>query len=174
MQRVSQGQICPISLICSHTIVFLFVGCLTSQQQASVPQGRICSDNCTCCYTELEAVDQTFHLTLSQYSHTGPTSPSADSITPGAWQGSTGVPMCKSPIWLDQQKSWRKQESNPGSAALEADALTTRPTRRCVSQGQICPISLTCRHTMTEDAYQTISPTGSLLTPGRQVLALTL
>ena len=30
--------------------VCLFVGCLTSQQQASVSQGRICSDNFTCCH----------------------------------------------------------------------------------------------------------------------------
>ena len=29
----------------------MFVGCLTSQQQASVSQGRICSDNFTCCHT---------------------------------------------------------------------------------------------------------------------------
>ena len=66
----------------------LFVGCLTSQQHASVSQGRICSDNFTCCHTEIEAADQTFHLTQSQYTDTGPTSPSADPITPGAWQGS--------------------------------------------------------------------------------------
>ena len=32
----------------------------TSQQQASVSQGRICSDNFTCCHTEIEAADQTF------------------------------------------------------------------------------------------------------------------
>ena len=66
----------------------LFVGCLTSQQQACVSQGRICSDNFTCCHTEIEAADQTFYLTQSQYTDTGPTSPSADPITPGAWQGS--------------------------------------------------------------------------------------
>ena len=68
--------------------VCLLVGCLTSQQQASVSQGRICSDNFTCCHTEIEAADPTFHLTQSQYTDTGPTSPSADPITPGAWQGS--------------------------------------------------------------------------------------
>ena len=28
------------------------------------------------------------------------------------------------------EKSRRKRDSNPGSSALEADALTTRPTRR--------------------------------------------
>ena len=69
-------------------IVCLFVGCLSSQQQASVSQGRICTDNFTCCHTEIEAADQTFHLTRSQYTDTGPTSPSADPVTPGAWQGS--------------------------------------------------------------------------------------
>ena len=66
----------------------LFVGCLTSQQQASVSQGRICSDNFTCCHTEKEVADQTFYLTQSQYTDTRLTSPSADPITPGAWQGS--------------------------------------------------------------------------------------
>ena len=68
--------------------VCLFVGCLTSQQQARVSQGRICSDNFTCCHTEIEVADQTFYLTQSQYTDTEPTSPSADPITPGAWQGS--------------------------------------------------------------------------------------
>ena len=66
----------------------LFVGCLTSQQQASVSQGRICTDNFTCCHTEREVADPTFYLTQSQYTDTGLTSPSADPITPGAWQGS--------------------------------------------------------------------------------------
>ena len=64
------------------------VGCLTSQQHASVSQGRICSDNFTGCHAEIEAADQTFFLTQSQYTDTGPTSPSADPIMIGAWQGS--------------------------------------------------------------------------------------
>ena len=63
------------------------VGCLTSQQHASVSKGRICSDNFTCCYTETEVADQIFHLTQSQYTDTGPTSPNTDPISPGAWQG---------------------------------------------------------------------------------------
>ena len=66
----------------------LIVGYLTSQQHASVSQGRICSDNFMCCHTEMEVADHTFFLTQSQYTDTGPTSPSADPITPGAWQGS--------------------------------------------------------------------------------------
>ena len=69
-------------------IVCLFVGCLTSQQQASVSQGRICSDNFTCCHTEIEVADQTFYLNQSQYTNTGPTNQSTDPITPGTYQGS--------------------------------------------------------------------------------------
>ena len=102
----------------------LLVGCLTSQQQASVSQGRICSDKFTCCHTEIEVADQTFYLTQSQYTDTGPTSPSADPITPGAWQGShwsanfevTGMSR-------PRKNPRRKQDSNPESSALYADAL---------------------------------------------------
>ena len=50
-----------------------FVGCLTSQQNASVSQRRICSGNFTCCHTEIEVANPTFHLTQSQYADTGPT-----------------------------------------------------------------------------------------------------
>ena len=78
-----------LSFVTSEQLtVCLLVGCLTSQQHASVSQGRICSDNFTCCHTEIEVADPTFYLTQSQYTDTGPTSPSADPITPGAWQGS--------------------------------------------------------------------------------------
>ena len=68
--------------------VCLLVGCLTSQQHPSLSQGRICSDNFTCCHTETEVADQTFYLTQSQNTDTRPTSTSADPIMPGAWQGS--------------------------------------------------------------------------------------
>ena len=112
--------------------VCLLVGCLTSQQQASVSQRRICEDNFTCCHNEIEAADQTFHLTLSQYTDTGPTSPSADPITPGAWQGSHWSANFFLSYWYDStpKKSRRKLDLNPGTSALEADALTTGPTRR--------------------------------------------
>ena len=81
--RVSAGTGWPcVSMPC------LLIGCLTSQQHASVSQGRICSDKLTCCHTETEVADQTFHLTQSQYTDSGSTSSSADPITPGTWQGS--------------------------------------------------------------------------------------
>ena len=70
-------------------ILYLFVGWLTSQQHSSASQGWICEENCTYCHT--------FHLTESQYTDRGPTSPSTDPTTPGAWQGiDTTVPIFKS------------------------------------------------------------------------------
>ena len=39
-------------------------------------------------YSEIEVADQTFHVIQSQYTDSGPTSPSADTMMPGAWQGS--------------------------------------------------------------------------------------
>ena len=42
----------------------------------------------TCCLAEMEVADDTFYLTRSEYTDTGPTSPSADPIKPSAWQGS--------------------------------------------------------------------------------------
>ena len=41
-----------------------------------------------CCHTAIEVADQTFYLPQSQYTDTGPTSPSADPVMPGAWQDS--------------------------------------------------------------------------------------
>ena len=110
---------------------FVVVGCLTSQQHASVYQGRICTDNFTCCHTEIEVADPTFYLTQSQYTDTGPTSSSADPLTPGAWQGSHWSANFEvTGMTRPRKKSRPKRDSNPGSSALEADALTTRPTRR--------------------------------------------
>ena len=86
--QICRGFVPDIQECGIHGRDCLLVGCLTSQQQASVSQGRICSDNFTCCHTEIEAADQTFDLNHSQYTDTGPTSPSADAITPGPWQGS--------------------------------------------------------------------------------------
>ena len=117
-------------LLIGFVVMLLLVSCSTSQQQASISQGRICSDSCTCCHTKIEAACQTFYLTQSQYTDTGPISPSAEPVTPGAWHGSHWIAIFKSLVWVDPDKFRRKRDSNPGSSALEADTLTTRPTRR--------------------------------------------
>ena len=58
------------------------------ERYAGVSQGLISEDNFTCCHTEVETADLTFYLTQSQYIDTGPTTPSADPITPDAWRDS--------------------------------------------------------------------------------------
>ena len=63
------------------------LGCLTSQQHTSVSQGRICSEKCTSCHAEIKAADLALYLTKSQHTDTGPTSPSANRIRPGACRG---------------------------------------------------------------------------------------
>ena len=83
---ISQGRICLTSQ--QRASVSQARICLTSQQHAGVSQGRICTDNFTRCHTEIAVADPTFYLTQPQYTDTRPTSPSADRITPGAWQGS--------------------------------------------------------------------------------------
>ena len=59
-------------------LVLVMVGYLTSQQQAGVSRGRICSNNCTCRHTEIEVADRTSDLTYSRYTDIGPTSPTTD------------------------------------------------------------------------------------------------
>ena len=103
------------SLFNSQRRQLLFVGGLTSQQHA---QGRICEDSFTCCHTETEAADQTFYLTQSQYTHTGPTSPITDPIMPGAWQGSHCSAHFKVTAWFD---STRK---NPCASGIRTPDLT--------------------------------------------------
>ena len=63
------------------------VGGVLSQQHTTVCRGWICQDKFTCCHTDIKVADQ-FYLTQSQYTDIGLTSPSTDSVLPGAWQGS--------------------------------------------------------------------------------------
>ena len=81
-------------------LVYLLVGCLTSQQHVSVSQGRICSDNFTCCHTEREAADQIFYPTQLQYDSTRKN-----------LKASSG-------------------NRTPDLLLFEANALTTKPKRR--------------------------------------------
>ena len=70
------------------------------QQDTSVAQVRICSDDGACCHTEIDAGDQTCYLTQSNSTDTGPTSPFADPISPSAWQGGQwSVPVLSRLVW---------------------------------------------------------------------------
>ena len=96
-----------------YAMLLLFVGCLTSQQHASESQGRIFSDKFTCCHTEIEAADQTFYLTHSQYTDTGLTSPTQTTQSQAPGRVATGEPMSKSLVWLHPVKSRRKRIRSP-------------------------------------------------------------
>ena len=105
----------------------LFVGwVLTSHHHTSVSQGWICSDDCTCCDTRIEIADQSFYFTLSQYTDTGPASPSADLITPGARQGQ-GQPFVHQFLnhWYDS--TWKNAHcaSENGTPDLPLSKRTT-------------------------------------------------
>ena len=101
-------------------------------------QGRICSDSFSCCHTEIETANQILYLTQSQLTDNRPTSPSADLIMPGAWQGSRWSAIFFSQ-WFDSTRI------NPyglwGNRTLHlplSDVLTTRPTRRPVVRKSRC------------------------------------
>ena len=66
----------------------LFVGCLASQQHASVSPGRICSDNFTCSRTETEVADQLSTSPSHSILAPGRPVPALTLKTPGACQGS--------------------------------------------------------------------------------------
>ena len=106
----------------------LLVGCLKSQQYASVPLGQICSNNCTCCYTKTEVADQT-PLWPSHCTDTRPAISCTYPKTPGTLQGTTAIPISSN--WYDS--TWNKVHRNHG-LNLELPPLrkmsTTRPEEK--------------------------------------------
>ena len=101
-------------------LLLLVVGCLASPQHASISQGRICSHNCTHCHTEIEDANQTFYLTQSQYTDTGPIRP-YDARRLARWplEYQSYVPGMTDL----ERRSTAKTGIEPRSASLEADAL---------------------------------------------------
>ena len=99
------------------------VGCLSSQQHGSVSLGRVCF---TCCHTEIEGVDQTFYLTQSQYTDTGPTSLSADRITPGARRVATGLSIFNSLVkrtWSSSNRKSKTRRQEEGQAGEKEEEV---------------------------------------------------
>ena len=76
----------PVQCHCQRECFVCWIAQHPSNMRVYVRDGS--AHNFTCCHTEIEVADQTFHLTQSQYTDNRPTSPSTDPITPGAWQGS--------------------------------------------------------------------------------------
>ena len=78
------------------------------------------------------------------------------------------MPIFKSLVRLEPEKSRHKRDSNPGSSAPEVDALATRPMRRCASLGRICSNNCTCSDTeVTDTCHTSTSVSHTIRTPGR-------
>ena len=133
----------------------LFVACLTSQQHANVSQGRICSYNFTCwdrsCRSSFRShlvtlqwhrANQSQHWLYNAnhwYDSTPEKSRRERDSNPGyprrrnATTFMVGLENGHIRTHLTQKRSsWgtQKKKKNPGSSVFEADALTSRPTRR--------------------------------------------
>ena len=107
----------------------LFVGFSPSQQHTCVYLRDGSAQ--TCCHTETDVADQTCCLKQSQYTDPGPTSPRADTVTPAPWQGSRCITSFEvTGMTRPGKRSTAKARIEPRSVTLEADSLTTRPTRR--------------------------------------------
>ena len=77
-----------------------------------------------CCHIETKVADQTFHLTQSPYTDTGP-------LMTDIWQGNQWSPNFEVTGTTQPGKiPSEKAEIKLGFATLQADALTTRPIRR--------------------------------------------
>ena len=72
----------------TKSVMVVVVGRLTSQQHATVSQGRICVGKCTCCHLgkklQIKLATLSTHDML-QYTDTGSPSFTTDPITPGTW-----------------------------------------------------------------------------------------
>ena len=87
-------------------------------------------NNCACCYPEIEVGHQSFYLTQSQHTDTGPTNPSTDPVTSGTCQGSHySSTFNKSLAWFN----YTKPRSIPRSPDSWDGRLTTWPRREVKS-----------------------------------------
>ena len=102
-----------------------------------ISQGQICSDGYMCCHIVMQVACQTFYLISHSILTPGQPVPALTIQRQVPGRAATGVPILKSLVWLNPEKfPCRKRESNPGSAALKADALTTGLTRQCERERQ--------------------------------------
>ena len=82
---------CTVSKSCISARTFqvcLLLACLTSHNRLVYLRGGSSQTIVRAATLRIDAADQTSYLTQSPYTDTGPTSPRADSLMSGAWQGS--------------------------------------------------------------------------------------
>ena len=87
-------------------------------------------------HTEIEAADQTYYLTQSRHTDTGPTSPSTAPVASGAWKGIvTGLPILS--YWHNSTRKNPHDESGIRTQVCRSRGghLATTPTRRWTDKG---------------------------------------
>ena len=90
----------------SSLALLLLVGCLTSQQHASVSQGRICTDKFTWCHTWDRSCRSNFPShPVTVYWHRADQSQCWPINAQAPGRVATGVPVFKSLVWLDPGKN---------------------------------------------------------------------
>ena len=122
-------------IVSGLTFVGGLLACFTSQQHYTVSHGRICSDKCSCWHAEIEVADQTFFFprSVTVYWHWADQSQrwlyiarrlAGQQLEKHAFEV-TGVTL--------RGKKIRGARGNRAQIFLprQADAFTTRPTRRC-------------------------------------------
>ena len=132
-----QGKAGTQPLACRSAHCCLVLACLTSQQHASLSQGPIC-------HTEVEAAEQTCYFT--QYTDTRPSSPNASLYRQKPDRLAAGVTIfLVTGVTRPEEIPTEKVGIEPGSTTLEADALTTRPTKQSMEANAFPPCNR-CGH----------------------------
>ena len=84
------------------------LGCLTSQQHASISQEQICSDSCMCCHSDVEVADQTCYLIQSQCTDTQQPVPVLTLYNQAPSRVTTGAPIVQSLVRLVLENPYGK------------------------------------------------------------------
>ena len=149
----------------------LFVAYLTFQQHASVHQGRICSDNSTCCHTETEAVDQTFYLTSHSILKPGAGIMEADD------RQMTTV-FTFQPSFTIGTRQTEHHEALPSSANAQSHLTSSFADDGNASWYSVCPVPMVegrldcedCRHLtvvgLHDTGPRTTGPSAGMIPPG--------
>ena len=78
--------------------------------------------------TPVATLPDAWRYSRSQYTDTGPTSPSADPITPGAWQGWRLLGLQASALTMLGASTQRQKVANQPGYPMQSQDTETRPT----------------------------------------------
>ena len=122
------GSVLDVTHLKSSKRCCLFVDCSTSQQHAGVSQKWICLDNWTCCHTKIKLSISPSHSILAP----GQPVPALTLYHQASGRVATGVPIFRSLVQLNPEKSPRKSRTETQVSPLEVNTLTTGPNKAVI------------------------------------------